>query len=315
MDPQFVVETQGLSKRYGRVTAVRDLSLAIPRGGVFGLLGPNGSGKTTTMGMLLGLIRPTSGTFRLLGNPGAVPGVLKRVGATIEAPAFYPYLSGRDNLRFFQGLTGKGALGDIEALLARVRLEGRARSRYATYSFGMKQRLAIAYALLGDPEVVFLDEPTNGLDPAGVAEVREFIADFGRDGRTVVLSSHILHEVEMVCDHVAILVKGTIVAHGAVRDLLRRKEAVRVATTDDAAAMAVLKGLPWVERVESTVDGLVADAPAARSAEISRALASANIYLRRLEPLETSLEQYFLEVTATSPAGAGTAGDGKDRPK
>jgi ABC-2 type transport system ATP-binding protein len=310
MDSEFVVETERLGKRYGRVTAVRDLSLAIPRGGVFGLLGPNGSGKTTTMGMLIGLVRPTSGTFRLLGTAGAPPTVLRRVGATIEAPAFYPYLSGRDNLRFFQGLTGKGAVGDIDLLLARVRLEGRARGRYATYSFGMKQRLAIAYALLGNPEVVFLDEPTNGLDPAGVAEVREFIADFGRNGRTVILSSHILHEVEMVCDHVAILVKGAVIASGAVRDLLRRKEAVRVATTDDAAALAVLKGLPWVARVESGADGLLVEAPAARSAEISRALAAADIYLRRLEPLETSLEQYFLEVTGTPVAGGA---NGKER--
>jgi ABC-type multidrug transport system ATPase subunit len=214
-DPSdFVIETDLLTKRYGEVIAVDALSLRVPRGGVFGFLGPNGSGKTTTMGMLLGLVHPTSGEARIFGDPARHPAPLRRVGAMVETPTFYPYLSGRANLRYFQAVGRRGSPADIERLLTLVDLVKRADSKFATYSLGMKQRLWVACALLGDPELVFLDEPTNGLDPAGVVEVRELILQLGTGGRTVVLSSHMLAETELVCDNVAVLSRGRLIAQG-----------------------------------------------------------------------------------------------------
>ena len=205
---ESVIRTDGLTKRYGDILAVDDLSLEVPGGQVFGLLGPNGSGKTTTMGMLLGLVKPTAGSFSLFGSGTPHQNALHRVGAIIGTPSFYPYLSGRDNLAYYQGITGRGNRKELDDLLSKVGLADRAKSRFRTYSLGMKQRLGLAYALLGDPELLFLDEPTNGMDPAGMAEVREMIRGLGTGGRTVLLSSHLLHEVEQVCDSVAILSKG-----------------------------------------------------------------------------------------------------------
>ena len=178
----LVIETNELSKRYGRVTAVDGLSLQVPRGHVFGLLGPNGSGKTTAMSMLLGLVKPTSGGFRLFGTGQPHREALRRIGAIIETPSFYPYLSGRRNLEYFQGVSGKGDRRELDELLDKVSLLQRANDRYQTYSLGMKQRLGIAYALLGDPELLFLDEPTNGMDPAGMAEIRDIIKQLGSEG-------------------------------------------------------------------------------------------------------------------------------------
>ena len=200
-----VIETHALTKRYGPVLAVDNLSLQVPRGRVFGLLGPNGSGKTTTMGLVLGLVRPTSGTIRLFGGDTTDTRLedLWRVGAIVEAPAFYPYLSGRANLLYFQGISLRGIRNDVERLLDLVSLSSRADSKFSTYSRGMKQRLGIACALLGDPELPVLDEPTSGLDPAGMAEVRDLIRELGVEGRTVLVSSHLLNEVEQVCDSVA----------------------------------------------------------------------------------------------------------------
>ena len=188
----------------------------MPHGHVFGLLGPNGSGKTTTMGMLLGLVKPTAGSFSLFADSTAHQDALHRVGAIVETPSFYPYLSGRDNLAYYQGISGRGDRKELDHLLRKVGLADRANSRFRTYSLGMKQRLGLAYAFLGDPELLFLDEPTNGMDPAGMAEVREMIRGLGTGDRTVLLSSHLLHEVEQVCDSVAILSKGKLIAQGKV---------------------------------------------------------------------------------------------------
>jgi ABC-2 type transport system ATP-binding protein len=302
--PDLVVETNSLTKHYGRIVAVDGLSLTVPRGGVFGLLGPNGSGKTTTIGMLLGLVAPTNGSMRLFGQGvrGTHLAALRRIGAMVESPAFYPYLSGRANLRFFQGIgAGKGP-GEIDRLLALVGLSERAGSRYRTYSLGMKQRLGIACTLLGDPELVFLDEPTNGLDPAGVAEVRELIQRLGSDGRTVVLSSHLLYEVEQVCDSVAILSRGRLIAQGTVRDLLERKGFVRLRTTNDAEALRLLTALDWVSGVRTEDGYLVAEAPPDRSGELTRALGEHAVYVTEMAPVQLSLERFFLEVTGDRPA-------------
>ena len=301
MGNEFVIETSDLTKRYGDVLAVDRLSLRVPRGGVFGLLGPNGSGKTTTMGMLLGLVHPTSGEARIFGDPARHPATLRRVGAMVETPTFYPYLSGRANLRYFQAVGRRGSFSDVDRLLELVDLEKRADSKYATYSLGMKQRLGIACALLGDPELVFLDEPTNGLDPAGVVEVRELIRQLGKGGRTVILSSHLLAETELVCDNVAVLSRGRLIAQGTIHELLRQHDALRLRTTDDAKARATLASMRWVEHVEHRDEGLVVTAPQDRAWEITRALAETEVYVNELVPLHRSLEEFFMEITGTDP--------------
>ncbi|MCY3693993.1 MAG: ABC transporter ATP-binding protein [Chloroflexi bacterium] len=295
----FVIRTDGLTKRYGEILAVDGLSMEVPRGRIFGLLGPNGSGKTTTMGMLLGLVKPTAGSFTLFGSNSPHVESLRRLGAIVETPAFYPYLSGRDNLAYFQGIGCRSDATELDDLLEKVGLSDRADSRYRTYSLGMKQRLGLAYALLGDPELLFLDEPTNGMDPAGMAEVRDLIRSLGTGGRTVLLSSHLLHEVEQVCDSVAILSKGRLIAQGDVDDLVRPggDERVRLRTTDNARAIEVLEGLDWVASVEVDGDSLLVAAASERSPEISTALGQAEVYVTEMAAEETSLEQYFLDVT------------------
>jgi len=298
---EFVIETDRLTKRYGEVIAVDALSLRVPRGGVFGFLGPNGSGKTTTMGMLLGLVHPTSGSAAIFGDPARHPATLRLVGAMVESPTFYPYLTGRANLRYFQGIGRRGKPADIDRLLKLVDLGKRADSKFATYSLGMKQRLGIACALLGDPELVFLDEPTNGLDPAGVVEVRELIRDLGTGGRTVVLSSHMLAETELVCDNVAVLSRGKLIAQGTIKELLREHDSLRLRTTDDAGAQTILKTLPGVEEVATQDGGLEVTAPQARAWEVSRALADRQIYVNELVPIHRTLEEFFMEITETDP--------------
>ncbi|HET9014662.1 MAG TPA: ABC transporter ATP-binding protein [Thermomicrobiaceae bacterium] len=295
----LVIETHDLTKRFGTTVAVDHLSLEVPRGGVFGLLGPNGSGKTTTIGMLLGLVVPTAGTIRLFDNttPGVNQADLRRVGAIVESPAFYPYLSGHANLRYFAGIGRNGGQDEIGRLIDLVGLTEAADRRFQTYSLGMKQRLGIAYALLGDPELVYLDEPTNGLDPAGVAEVRELIRRLGSAGRTVILSSHLLNEVQQVADRVAILSKGHLIAQGTVAELLRSRESLRLHTTDDAHAATVTAALPFVMDVSRQEDGLLVTMPLEHAWEVSRALAAEQVYVAEMAPLQTSLERYFLEVT------------------
>jgi len=284
---------------------VRDLTLRIPKGGVFGLLGPNGSGKTTTIGLILGLIKPTSGSIRLFGSDvrNTQLSALQRIGAMVESPAFYPDLSGRANLRFFQGI-GKhsGDSGEVNRLLDLVGLADRADSKFRTYSLGMKQRLGIAYALLGNPELVFLDEPTNGLDPAGMAEVRELIGQLGKAGHTIVLSSHLLNEVEQLCDQVAILSRGALLAQGSVRELLNTQGSVRLKTTDDARAASILGALDWVASVQSEEGYLVLGCSAERSGELTRELAGQGIFVTEMVPRRQSLESYFLEVTGNEAA-------------
>ena len=298
----LVIQTDRLTKRYGRILAVDRLSLEVPRGHVFGLLGPNGSGKTTAMSMLLGLVRPTSGSFSLLGSSTRHAEALHRVGAIVESPSFYPYLSGRANLGYFQGISGGGPRREVDDLLERVGLADRADDRFRTYSLGMKQRLGLAYTLLGNPEVLLLDEPTNGMDPAGMAEIRELIRSLGTDGRTVLLSSHLLHEVEQVCDSVAILSHGRLIAQGAVADLLRLQEQVRLRTSDDEKAVEILTRLDWVEGVETRDGWLVVTVAHERSSELTASLSRSEVYVSEMTPLQLSLEQYFLDVTGESGA-------------
>ena len=297
-----VIQTDGLTKRYGRILAVDGLSLNVPRGCIFGLLGPNGSGKTTLMSMLLGLVRPTAGRFSLFGTPpggGGLERQLHRIGALIETPTFYPYLSGRNNLAYFQGISGRGNPEELDSLLERVGLAGRGGDKFQTYSLGMKQRLGLAYTLLGDPELLVLDEPTNGMDPAGMAEVRELIRGLADENRTVILSSHLLNEVEQVCDSVAILSHGRLIAEGDVAELLqeRGQAQVRLRTTDDAKATEILTALAWVDSISADNGYLVAGVDPARSWEITAALSRNEVYVAEMTPAQMSLEQYFLDVT------------------
>lgn len=293
-----VIETESLTKIYGGVVAVDDLSMSVPRGHAFGLLGPNGSGKTTTMAMLLGLVRPTSGSFSLFGASDGLEASLRRVGAIIEYPSFYPYLTGRENLLYFQGIFQRGAPGDIDGLLHKVGLGDSGDYRFGTYSLGMKQRLGLAFALLGDPEVLFLDEPTNGMDPAGMAQVRYLIGELCADGRTVLLASHLLNEVEQMCDSVVIMSNGMLIAQGAVSDILRSEGQIRLRTTDDEAAVAILSTLDWVEDARIENGEVVVYSPSDRSAEISKALGYSDVYVIEMSTGRGSLERYFLDVTS-----------------
>ena len=295
-----VIRTQGLSKRYGPIVAVDNLSMDVPRGRIFGLLGPNGSGKTTTLSILLGLTRQTSGNFTLFEDGASHTDALHRIGAIVETPAFYPYLSGRNNLAYFQAITGKGDRQELDRLLDTVGLGTRANDKFHTYSLGMKQRLGLAYALLGDPEVLILDEPTNGMDPAGMAEIRDLIRRLGTGGRTVLLSSHLLHEVEAVCDSVAILSKGKLIAQGDVSELLGTGAQIQFRTTDDLKAKEVLSTVDWVKELEEDEGYLVANAPSERSGELTAALSGAGVYVTEMRPRAKTLEQYFLEVTGGS---------------
>jgi ABC-type multidrug transport system ATPase subunit len=291
-----LVEAEHLSKRYGSRTAVDAIDLSVRRGEVYGFLGPNGAGKTTTLRMLVGLVRPTSGTVRVLDGIPGEPGVLARVGALIEEPAFYPYLSGRDNLRVAARYAGRSTRG-LDTVLELVQLRARAADRYGTYSLGMKQRLGVAAALLKDPELLILDEPTNGLDPAGMADMRALIRELRDLGHTVLLSSHLLGEVEQLCDRVGVISRGRLLHEGTVDELRHGGSLlVRVDRLDTAAEIAGrLLGDPSAVVVRD--DALYLNVPAEDAGRINRRLVEAGVEVRELRWSEPTLETVFLELT------------------
>ena len=292
----FLVETKDLTKRYGsRIVAVDGVNLMVRRGEAYGFLGPNGAGKTTTMRMLLGLIRPTSGAASVLGRPPGHPESLARVGALIESPAFYPYLSGRDNLRVMARYAGVPKTG-IEAALETVDLAERARDKFSTYSLGMKQRLGVAAALLKDPELLILDEPTNGLDPAGMADMRALIRRLGSGERTVLFSSHQLGEVEQICDRVGVISAGRLIAESTVEEL-RGKGALLVGAKPLDRAREHVEQLLGAEQVEVLDGTLRLDADPAIAGRINRELVGAGVEVTELRPIERTLEEVFLEMT------------------
>jgi ABC-type multidrug transport system ATPase subunit len=301
VEDRFVIETTDLTKRYGeRIVAVDRLAMQVRRGEVYGFLGPNGAGKTTTLRMLLGLVRPTSGSALVLGAEPGSPASLARLGALIETPTFYPFLSGRDNLRVLARYAGAPE-SRIEPVLDEVDLAARASDRFGTYSLGMKQRLGIAAALLKDPELLILDEPTNGMDPAGMAEMRRFIRDLGRGRRTVLLSSHLMAEVEQITDRVGVISKGRLVGEGTV-DELRGRESLFVRAEPLDEAERVLGALRGIEQVARSDGGLrIATDPAA-AADINRALVEAGIAVGELRPERASLEKVFFELTESEAA-------------
>ncbi len=291
-----VIETRALTKRYGEtILAVDALDLRVRRGEVYGFLGPNGAGKTTTLRMLLGLVRPTSGDALVLGAGPGTPAALGRIGAMVEGPGLYPYLSGRDNLRVLAGHAG-AAPERVDAVLAETGLKDRAGDRAQTYSMGMKQRLGVAAALLKDPELLILDEPTNGLDPAGMAEMRAFIRSLARGGRTVVLSSHLMGEVEQVCDRVGVIRDGALVAEGTVEQL-RGRAMLRVHAEPLGEAALLLAGLPEVADVATDGGVLELSADVAAAAGINHALVTAGIAVSEISQRRASLEDVFLELT------------------
>lgn len=300
------IELKGVTKRFRNgVTAVSNLDLQARPGEVLGFLGRNGAGKTTTMRMLVGLVRPTSGTIRVLGSPPGTPKSLSRVGALIETPTFYPHLSGLDNLRLAARYAGVPA-ETAERVLTEVGLAERARSRFRTYSLGMKQRLGVAAALLKDPELLILDEPTNGLDPSAVAEMRELIRAIGSGGRTVLLSSHQLTEVEQTCDRVAVIDAGKLVTEGTVSELrttLGTGGLVIDATPADRA-VACLREHTAVQTVEVRDGMLQVTVDPTYAAELNRRLVEAAVEVRELRPVRHSLEEAFLELTRSEQSEA-----------
>ncbi|HEX6510084.1 MAG TPA: ABC transporter ATP-binding protein [Chloroflexota bacterium] len=296
--PEAAIETQGLTKTYGRIVAVDHLDLRVEQNEILGFLGPNGAGKTTTMRMLLGLVRPTSGHARMLGMDidSDLETILSRTGSIIENPTFYPFMSGRDNLRLISQITATSR-DRIAEVLEIVDLTDAADRKFKGYSLGMKQRLAVAAALLPEPDLLILDEPANGLDPAGIVEMRSLMKRLKAQGRTVLISSHVLHEIEQICDRIVILNHGRIVVQGRVGALLGGHGKIEIRIDRAGEAQAILTPVPWITDVNRDGDRLLVAAPLERSAEVNAILASQELYASEIHPEEQSLEQYFLDVT------------------
>ena len=303
------IEVRGLVKRYGELTAVDGVDLTVQIGDVYGYLGPNGAGKTTSLRMMLGLIRPTAGTVRLFGrDPNATAAALDGVAGFVEAPTFYPYMSARRNLELLAAFDGDDATSRIDSALDTVELSGRARDRVGGYSHGMRQRLGIAAALLRAPKLLLLDEPATGLDPAGMRDMRVLIRRLADDGMTVLLSSHLLAEVEELCDRVAILRSGRIVYEGTIAALARGAgTAYRLATTDDDRARAICAAQPGIGETSVEHGRITFSANEAAVAELSRALIEAGVLIHELAPQTVTLEDLFFSLTegdGTAPAAS-----------
>ncbi|WP_402468855.1 ABC transporter ATP-binding protein [Isoptericola aurantiacus] len=315
---ELAIETRALRKTYrsvrGRSVGVAGLDLQVPAGGVHGFLGPNGSGKTTTIRMLLGLVRPDGGTAEIFGHevPRELPDVVARVGAIVESPKFFPAFSARRNLRLLADGIGTPR-ARVDAVIDEVGLSGRAKDRYRTYSLGMKQRLAIAATLLKDPDLLIFDEPTNGLDPAGIREIRQTMRDLADRGKTVLVSSHILAEVEQIADTVSIVAGGRLVAAGRVADLLSGQGGpavrIRVAPDDAAVAASLLGSRGMVVRQDQ--DALVVEG--AGAAEVNRMLGEQGVWAVELAPLQADLESVFLGLTQHESPGGRTHRGGRRR--
>jgi ABC-2 type transport system ATP-binding protein len=301
-----VLEAVELTKRFKQFVAVNQLSFSVHAGEVLGFLGPNGAGKSTTVGMILGLISPDSGSVRIMGQELASDQSLvpRHVGAIIENPAFYPYMSGRDNLKAHALAVGGVSDAKIEELLKLVNLQERAKDKFKNYSLGMKQRLGIASTLLTDPALVILDEPTNGLDPAGQREIREIIPNLADQGHSILLASHMLHEVEQVSDRVAIVRKGLLITEGSVDDLVRRGGFIEISLpeADLQAAVRAVRAVPGVEQVSAEGGKLIVVAPDELGSAINRSLVEIGLYATTISPKHSTLEDLFLELTEEEAA-------------
>jgi ABC-2 type transport system ATP-binding protein len=290
-----ILSIRGLSKSYNHLKAIQNLSLDISEGQAYGLLGPNGSGKTTTLSIVMGILRQNAGSFSWFGKV-PYPGQRRSIGSLIETPHFYPYLNLEKNLRIICDIKGLD-YSDIDRVLESANLLGRKRSRFSTMSLGMKQRLGLAAALLADPKVLVLDEPTNGLDPEGIAEVREMVLEQVNAGKTLILASHILSEVEKICSHVAILKNGELLANGPVKELLTEDEVIEVSCTDNQKLALALKEATLV--TESSVENgllILALKEGVSPAEINTFAFSKNLVINHILSRKRSLESQFLEL-------------------
>jgi ABC-type multidrug transport system ATPase subunit len=297
---ELVLETHDLTKTYGDRPAVESVSMSVRQGDVYGFLGPNGAGKTTTLRMCLGLVHPTSGSAEVLGRAAGDADTTARTGALIEGPGFYPYLSGRANLQVLARYRGLSRTA-VAAALARVDLSDRAGDRFKTYSLGMKQRLGVAAALMGDPELIVLDEPTNGLDPGGMADMRALIVDLARSGHTVLLSSHLLAEVEEICDRVGVISRGRLLVESTVAEL-RGGRRLRIVAEPLDRALAVALG--FTESASLEGDAVLLDVPDRRTPEVVRALVEDGVDVHEAVVHERTLEEVFFEMTRdTRPDG------------
>lgn len=293
-----VLTIRNLTKRFGKLCAVNNLSLTVQRGQVFGLLGPNGSGKTTTLGMLMGVINPTSGEFLWLGEK-PTHHVRRKIGAVLEHPIFYPYLTGRQNLELM-AMIKQAPPSNIPRVLDLVELTGRENDKYKTYSLGMKQRLAIASAMLGDPIMLILDEPTNGLDPMGIAEIRGLIQKIARDGKTIILASHLLDEVQKVCTHFAVLRKGTLIHAGPIDDVGKGTESVelRADAPDLDRLLEMFPGFHAMDRQNGSLHVILKDG--FNSKDLNRFLFENGVVASHLVTKKKNLEQQFMEILGTN---------------
>ncbi|MFF7577339.1 ATP-binding cassette domain-containing protein [Streptomyces sp. NPDC008061] len=293
----IAIRTSGLTKRYGPQTGVFDLDMTVRRGEVYGFLGPNGAGKSTTMRMLVGLIRPTSGTATVLGHRAGARSSLRAVGALIEAPALYPHLSGRDNLRVLVGYASVPT-ARIEQVLEEVGMTAKADVAFRAYSLGMKQRIAVAAALLKDPALLILDEPTNGLDPEGMASMRDLITGLRRDNRTVLLSSHQLAEVEHLCDRVGVIRHGRLIAEGTVAELRRGGSEGGLTVTVDSPERAaeLVRQLPAVRSATAGDGKLRVVVDPREAAAVNRLLVANGLEVSELHQQVLSLEDVFLDL-------------------
>lgn len=293
---EIILEVDNLSKKYKKVDAVKGISFHIEKGNVYGLLGPNGSGKTTTLAMLMGILHPTQGSFSWFGN-GQEDRNRLRIGCLLETPNFYPYLNAYDNLRVTATIKNMAnPKSRIEEVLEYVDLKERGKRTFRTYSLGMKQRLAVAATLLSDPEVLVLDEPTNGLDPEGIAEMRELILKIGSEGKTIILASHILDEVQKICSHVVMLKQGEMVYNGSMTDLLLQRKSYKIMANDREKLLSVLRDLAQVKILTEDADSLTVELDENLSgADLNRLVTEKGIYLSELHAYQKSLETIFLE--------------------
>lgn len=295
---QPVLSLNGISKSYGVIKALKNVSYDVPEGSVFGILGPNGSGKTTMLSIILDILKADSGNFEWFGQPGS-PETRKRIGSLLETPNFYQYLSAVDNLNITNAISGRGSAADIDRVLEIVKLSERKNSKFSAYSLGMKQRLAIAAALLGDSQVLVFDEPTNGLDPVGIAEIRELIKSLAKRGKTIIMASHLLDEVEKVCTHVAIMKRGTLITAGHVDEVFGNEDIVEVSSHNAEQLHVLLSGFSGYTKINQDGNKVQLYFPigTARLEDINRFCFEKGTILNLLVMKKKSLESKFLELT------------------
>jgi ABC-2 type transport system ATP-binding protein len=294
-----VLSIKNLAKSYGSVRALNGVSFDVPQGSVFGILGPNGSGKTTLLGIVMDVLRANGGEFFWFGHPGGSPEQRKKIGSLLETPNFYSYLSATDNLKITQAISGRGSKKEIDEVLKKVNLYHRRSSSFKSFSLGMKQRLAIGAALLGSPKVLVLDEPTNGLDPVGISEIRKLIIELKDQGHTIIMASHLLDEVEKVCTHAAILKTGNLITTGHVDEIMMDEDVVELSANDLSALVAVIKQISKTVTVDDKAGTIQITLPkgTAKMDEINQFCFTNGVVLTQLVLRKKRLEARFFELT------------------